>query len=119
MLGQIANYCPVIPHDVIVKNSTSLEQILQSIRQHFGFQSSGAHNLYFSDIHLRSYESPEDLYQRLVAFMDDSLIKQEGGIPRHGVNHNEDEEMSVPNGGEPQCSDMATIDFSVTASTCE
>lgn len=101
MLGQLANYCPVIPRDVIVKNSTSLEQIWQSIRQHFGFQSSGAHNIYFNYIHLRSYESPEDLYQRLVAFMDDSLIKQERGITRHDVNLNEDEEMSVPNGGEP------------------
>jgi hypothetical protein len=37
MLGQIANYCPVISSNVIVKNSTSLEHIWQSIRLHFGF----------------------------------------------------------------------------------
>lgn len=36
MLGQIENYCPVISHNVIV-NSSSLEQIWQILRLHFGF----------------------------------------------------------------------------------
>lgn len=94
MLGQIANFCPVIFRNVIVKNSTSLEQIWQSIRLNFGFQSSGAHFLDFNDIHLRSDERPEDLYQRLLAFIDDNLIKREGGITHHGVNLDKDEEMS-------------------------
>ena len=35
MLGQIANYCPIIPRNTIVKNSTSVAQIWQSIRLHF------------------------------------------------------------------------------------
>ena len=39
MLGQIANYCPVISRNTIVKNSTSLSAIWQSIRAYFGFQS--------------------------------------------------------------------------------
>ena len=47
MLGQIANYCPIISRNTIVKNSTSLSSIWQSIRLHFGFQSSGAHFLDF------------------------------------------------------------------------
>ena len=42
MLGQIANYCPVISRNVIVKNSTSLDEIWQTIRLHYGFQSSGS-----------------------------------------------------------------------------
>ena len=45
MLGQIANYCPVISRSSILKNSTSLNDIWQLIRQHYGFQSSGAHFL--------------------------------------------------------------------------
>lgn len=53
MLGKIANYFIVILHNVIVKNSTPLEQIWQFIRLHFDFQSSGAYFLYFNDISLR------------------------------------------------------------------
>ena len=95
MLGQIANYCPVISRNVIVKNSTSLEQIWQSIRLHFGFQSPGAHFLDFNEITLRQDERPEDLYQRLLAFIDDNLLKREGGISHQGINIDEDEEMST------------------------
>jgi hypothetical protein len=40
ILGQIANYCPVISRNTIVKNSTSLSTIWQAIRGHFGFQST-------------------------------------------------------------------------------
>ena len=42
MLGQIANYCPIISRSTLVKNSTSLEYIWQTIRQHFAFQATGA-----------------------------------------------------------------------------
>lgn len=50
--------------------------------------------LNFNDIHLRSDERPENLYQRLFAFIDDNLIKRQGGITRQYVNLDEDEEMS-------------------------
>ncbi len=75
MLGQIANYCPVISRNSIIKNSTSMESIWQSIRLHFGFQTTGAHIIDFDQIHLLSDERPEDLYQRLMAFVEDSLLK--------------------------------------------
>ena len=72
MLGQIANYCPVISRNSIVKNSTSLKAaIWQTIRLHYGFQSSGSHFLYLAEIKLEAGERPEDLYQRLIAFIDD------------------------------------------------
>ena len=45
MLGQIANYCPIISRNTIVKNCTCLNDIWQAICQHFGFQSSGSHFL--------------------------------------------------------------------------
>ena len=76
MLGQIANFCPIISRDTIIKNSISLDQIWQVIRLHFGFQSSGGH---FNDIRLLPDEKPEDLYQRLMAFIEDNLLKAEGG----------------------------------------
>ena len=69
LLGQIANYCPVISCNSVVRNSTSLNTIWQTICAHFGFQSTGAHFLDFNDIHLESDERPEDLYQRLVSFV--------------------------------------------------
>ena len=94
MLGQIANFYPIIARNSIVKNSTSLEFIWQLIRQHFGFQSTGAHIIDFNDIHLAPEERPEDLYQRLMAFVEDSLLRKEGGITHHDVAMTEDEEMS-------------------------
>ena len=94
MLGQIANYCPVIARNTIVKNSTSLEQIWQTIRLHYGFQMSGAHFLDFNDIKLRSDENPEDLYQRLLAFVDYNLLKRDGGITHQGEPVTDDEELT-------------------------
>ena len=93
MLEQIANYCPIISRSSLVKNSTSLEFIWQTIRQHFGFQVTGAHFIDFSDIHLEADERPEDLYQRLIAFVEDSLLRS-NGLSHHGEAMPEDEELS-------------------------
>ena len=62
MLGQIANYCPVISRNTIVKNSTSMSFIWQAIGLHYGFQSTGVHLLDFNNIKLDPDERPEDLY---------------------------------------------------------
>ena len=62
MLGQVENYCPIISRNSIIKNSTSMEAIWQSIRSHFGFQSTGGHILDFADMRLEAGEKPEDLY---------------------------------------------------------
>jgi hypothetical protein len=45
LLGQIANYAPIISRNTIVKNSVSIDSIWQAIRLHYGFQTSGAHFL--------------------------------------------------------------------------
>ncbi|MEG7522125.1 MAG: retropepsin-like domain-containing protein, partial [Chromatiales bacterium] len=94
MLGQIANYCPVISRNTIAKNSTSLSGIWQTIRLHYGFQSTGAHFLDFADIHLQADERPEDLYQRLVAFVEDNMLQEGSVILHHGDVIHVDEEMS-------------------------
>ena len=39
MLGQIVNYCPIIARNTIVKNSVSLADVWQKIRQHYGFRA--------------------------------------------------------------------------------
>ena len=94
MLGQIANYCPVISRNIIVKNSTSVNGIWQAIRAHYGFQSTGAHFLDFNSIRLQPDERPENLYQRILSFIEDSLLKANDNIQHHGENVSADEELS-------------------------
>ena len=48
MLGQIANFCPAISRS----SSQSISSVWQAIRAHYGFQSTGAGFLDFSDIKL-------------------------------------------------------------------
>ena len=94
MLGQIANFCPIISRNSIVKSSTSIQSIWQAIRAHFGFQSSGSHFLDFANIRLEADERPEDLYQRLMSFVEDNLLIANGNITHHGENIPLDEEMT-------------------------
>ena len=94
MLGQVANYCPGISRNSIVKNSTSLSYVWQIIRQHYGFQTSGSHFLDFDHIRPAPDERPEDLFQRLTSFIDDSLLTADSHISHHGIPPTEDEEVS-------------------------
>ena len=94
LLGQIANFCPVVSRNTIVKNPTSLDNIWQSIRLHNGFQSTGAHFIDFAAIKFQADERPEDLYQRIVAFIEDNLLKPDSGITHNGAPVTEEEELS-------------------------
>ena len=94
MLGQIANFCPVISRNTITKNSTSIESIWQAIRAHYGFQATGAHFLDLINITLKPDERPEDLYQRLMAFAEDSLLHPACGLSHHGEDITEEEDLS-------------------------
>ena len=78
----------------IVKHSTSLNDIWQKIRQHYGFQSTGAHFLDLASIHLQPDERPEDLFQYLMAFFEDNLLSVHGGLTHHGVQVTTDEDLS-------------------------
>ena len=69
----------IISRNTIVRNSTSLGSIWQSIRLHYSFQSTGAHFLDFNDILPLPDERSEDLYQRLMAFVEDTLPKSHHG----------------------------------------
>ena len=93
MLGQIANYCPVISRTSLVKNSTSIHSVWNMIRAHFGFQVTGAHFLDFAGLHLEADERPEDLFQRLMAFVEDTLLRA-NSLSHHGEVTTEDEELT-------------------------
>ena len=93
MLGQIANFCPIIARSSIINSSTSLSIIWQSIRLHYGFQSTGAHFLDLANIELLPDEKPEDLYQRILAFVDDNLLRPDNSITHHGEKVDEEEQL--------------------------
>ena len=98
LLGHIASYAPVIGRPTIIKNSTSLASIWQALRQHYGFHRTGAHFLDLSSIRLECEERPEDLYQRIYAFVDDNLLTADGGITHHSeVPANEEMGPSLEN----------------------
>ena len=94
MLGQIANFCPIISRNSIVKSSTSLGGIWQLLRQHYGFQLTGSHFLDLANIKFEVNERPEDLFQRLMAFFENNLLSTTGGITHHGANPGADEDLS-------------------------
>lgn len=94
MLGQVANYCPVISRNALIKNSTSIKSVWNIIRTHYGFQKCGGQILNLSDITMVSDDSYEDLYQKLNSFIDDNLLKSDDTLKHHEENINEDEEVS-------------------------
>ena len=94
MLGQIANFCPIIARNTFEKNSTSLNDIWQAIRIHFGFQTTGSHFLDLADIKLEPNEHAEDLYQRILSFTEDNLLTEGSAIIHHGNVQTEDEDLT-------------------------
>ena len=93
LLGQIANYAP-INRATIIKQSTCLNDVWKAIRLHCGFQANGARVLDLADMALKPGERPQDLFQRLLAFLDDNLMKTDGGIRHHNETITEDEELT-------------------------
>ena len=80
MLGCIANFCTVIARNSIIYDSKSLDDIWQKIRLYYGFHTSGANFLDFSNIKLEAGERNETLYQRMSAFINDNLLKADGNL---------------------------------------
>jgi len=84
LLGQIANYCPVVSRHTIVRKYISLSHVWQIIRAHYGFQANGARILDLSRLKLETDERYEDLFQRLTAFCEDNMLSRDCGIQHHG-----------------------------------
>ena len=93
-LGQIANFCPVISRNTIIKTCTSLESIWEAIRAHYGLQKTGSSILDFMSFQLQPNERHEDLFQRLMAFVEDNLMTTGSDIKHHGKEITNDEEMT-------------------------
>ena len=93
MLDQIASWCPFISRTMIVKQSISLNDVWQKIREHYGFLSSGAQFLDLSLVKQDPDDGPEDLYQKLFMFFEDNLVKA-NGLRHNGDVLDTDEEIT-------------------------
>ena len=67
ILNIIANYCTHITRTILVKQTTSLEDVWNKIRTHHHIEATGANFLNLSNIKMED-DSYEDVYQRLYAF---------------------------------------------------
>ena len=94
MLGQIANFAPIVSRKSIIERTTSLEDVWQLIRAYFGFQTSGSYFLDFADICLKEGERSEALYQWLVSFVEDNLLTANSVLSHHGEKYEENEELT-------------------------
>ena len=94
MLGMVANYATVISRNQIVKESISLNDVWSKLREHYGFHITGARFLDLVNIKLDVGERPEDLYQRLVTFFDDTLLTTTCNVRHRGAAVAEDEQIT-------------------------
>ena len=94
MLNIIANYCTHITRTILVKQTTSLDDVWNKIRTHHHIEATGANFLNLSTIKMEADDSYEDVYQRLYAFFDDSLMTKNGHITHHGEPVDDDELMT-------------------------
>ena len=75
MLRKIASYCPVIDRNIIIEDSKCITDVWKAIRLHFNFQKSTANFIDLADFTLEADERPEDLYQRMMSFIRENLLK--------------------------------------------
>ena len=94
MLGYVASYCPVIKRNTIIFDCKCMDDVWQSIRLHYGFHTSGATFLDSTSVRLESDERPEDLYQRMAAFIGDNLLKKDSELTHDGEKTTADELLS-------------------------
>lgn len=93
MLGIIAANAPHFLQSQIIDRSTSLDSVWQVIRKFYGFQQSEATFLQIQDIRMEEGERPQRLYYRLLAHVEDNLLKK-NTLMHDGELTTEDEEMT-------------------------
>ena len=94
MLGLIAQWSPSLLRKDVMKYSTSLSWIWQRIRRHYGFAQSEVNFLKLCTIKRKPDEEYETFYQRILAHIDDNLLKVASNLVHDGVAIAQDEEMS-------------------------
>ena len=93
-LGRVAGYAPVISRATIVQKCRSFKEIFQKLRAHYGFALTGSSILDVVAIQKQGDESYEDLFQRIQAQVDSSLLSSDTELEHHGQKIEEDEQMT-------------------------
>ena len=88
------------------------------IRQHYGLQLTGSRLLDLTNISLKPEQRPVDLFQSLMAFIQDNLLTTSSGITHHGEIPDTDEELS-PSLEKFCCSYLVTPTPSQPSVACE
>lgn len=95
LLGSISTFAPVISNKYITEQATSLDDVFDRLRSHFGFRITGGRMLELAQFGLLPNESNETLWERMSAFIEDNLLKKAGGIKHLGAKV-EDDELPTP-----------------------
>ena len=93
LLNQISLFTPTIPHNDIIRECGTLNEVWQVIRLHNNIETTGALLNDVWKIQRQPNETPQALYSRLKQAYDDSLIRR-GTIKYKADMLSEDEEMS-------------------------
>ena len=94
LLGSIATFAPVISSKFITETATSLDDVFERLRGHYGIRVTGSRVLELAQLSLKSNESYEALWERLSAFIEDNLLKKSSGIKHLGIKMENDEILS-------------------------
>ena len=76
------------------KKCRSFKEIFQKLRAHYGFALTGSSILDVVAIQKQGDESYEDLFQRIQAQVDSSLLSSDTELEHHGQEIEEDEQMT-------------------------
>ena len=101
MLGLIAQFAPSLLRNDIIGKSTSLNWIWKRIRKHYSFQQSEVNFLRLSQIKREADERYETLFQRIIAHLEDNLLKAGCAIHHDFAAVTTNEEMT------PTCERLA------------
>ena len=93
MLDQIANHCPLIPRNDIIRDSASLTDVWSKIKLYHNLEKSGALMNECWNVKRKPDETPQALFARLKQTYDENLLAA-GGLDHVDGKLQEDEEMS-------------------------
>ena len=94
MLRYITQWSPHYLANDIERNSTSIDSVWHFIRKYYSFQQSEAQFIKLCSIKMEENERPERLYQRILAHIQDNLLKRDGKLKYEGNEVTEDEDIS-------------------------
>ena len=94
LLGQVANFAPIISRRQIINDSTSINSVWQTIKLHYSLNTTGGNFIDFVSIKYTPPERPETLFQRMLSFIENNLLSPGCGITHNGETVTEFEDFT-------------------------